>query len=62
MPGPSNILAARGFRLYKRAYNYKKVVSSSLNIEKVVPENAYQSPWRPSTIVICFQALAEINR
>ena len=44
MPGPSNILAARGFRLYKRTYNYKKVVSSGLNVEKIIPENTCQSP------------------
>ena len=38
------------------------VVSSSLNIKKVITENSYQSSWGLSTILICFQALAKINR
>ena len=32
MPGPSNMRPARGFRLYNKEYNYKKVVSSGPKI------------------------------
>ena len=56
------MLSARDFRLYKRAYNYKKAVSIGPNIEKIFPENTYQSLCRLSTTLISFQGLAEINR
>ena len=45
MPGPSNMVATRGFGALKQAYNHEKVVNNGLN----VVANAKQNINDPTT-------------